>query len=135
MMPVAAIHDACYIPRCRMCAECCRLKITLGGRRIPLDSWCPGLDPRTKQCMMYETRHGDAETRVRGVECLPIGAAVILREVPTTCAYVLGDPEYVAPQFSVERLKLVPVVVRWFWHLWSQWRRHKVRRFLRRQNP
>lgn len=95
-------HEA----KCRRCGECCRNEVIVDGvGRIVLDSFCPCLDPVTKLCMIYDQRHEKSMEILRGGPCLTINRAIVLKEVPPTCAYV--NSSYCGYSYEPDRLRLI----------------------------
>ena len=119
---------------CKRCGECCRIKfITDMGEEIALDSYCPGLNTKTKLCMMYDARFMLEASYIRGAECLNIFSMISNKEAPPSCAYAVkyGGADYNGPEFEKERLKLVPLKTRIWWKINTAVLRLMVKRWVR----
>jgi len=83
--------------RCRRCGRCCFEKLEFEGHIYYTDVPCEFLDPRTRQCMVYERRH------VLRPDCAPLTEAVLaLGVLPGDCPYVQHLENYLAPELWPE---------------------------------
>lgn len=74
--------------KCQRCGECCRLKAMVGGEKVILNIYCPGLDLESKECMMYEWRQTKWGKKLRGGrECAKVWSGIWRGLYPSTCAY------------------------------------------------
>lgn len=117
-------HEA----QCKRCGECCRVKtITRAGHRIILDFYCPGLDPETKLCRIYDKRHSIL-WRVIQTPCLSVDSAKAMNDLPETCGYVIPGTKMSA--FDPNRLRLVPRWQYWTLKLLNWYQRQRLNRYL-----
>lgn len=79
--------------RCRRCGRCCYEKIEFGGEVFYTDIPCEFLDPQTRLCTVYPSRHR------RRPGCAPLTEAHLRRGIlPADCPYVADIPDYKAPR-------------------------------------
>lgn len=79
--------------RCRRCGRCCYEKIEFEGEIYYTDEPCEFLDPETRLCRVYPTRHE------RRPECSPLTPRQLGRGLlPKDCPYVVDIEAYREPQ-------------------------------------
>lgn len=79
--------------RCRRCGRCCFEKIEFEGEIFYTDDPCEFLDPATRLCRIYETRH------VQKPDCSPLTPRQLKRGLlPSDCPYVSDVEGYRAPR-------------------------------------
>ncbi len=77
---------------CQRCGRCCYEKVEFEGVVYYTDVPCERLDPLSRLCTVYETRH----TARPG--CTPLTPRTIRQGIlPADCPYVAGIEDYPAP--------------------------------------
>ena len=68
---------------CERCGRCCVEKLRLDdGTVVATDIPCQHLDPETRLCRIYETRH------VKQMRCLSVADGIRAQAFPADCPYV-----------------------------------------------